>query len=132
MNVNARPTALSATMQLPDVAAWSNKAEPMVRIRADDGKTYCAIFQHTAAVYDEEGRSFTIHCGHGHIRIEGPGTGDLVKDFCGGRATMIQMNGAEITSVRVLSADEVTDAAAAAEASRIVGRQPSARALEAE
>jgi hypothetical protein len=123
MSMNVRLGSVNP-MQPVTADPWSTKTEPMVRIRADDGKTYCAIFQHTAAVYDEEGRSFTIQSCHGHIQVTGPGTGDLLKDYCVGRATNIRTNGAEITSVRVLSANEVTEAAAAAEAARLTGQRP--------
>jgi hypothetical protein len=94
MNLN-EPTTPAAPVK-------ACKNEPITRFRADDGKVYLKQFHNLRGVYDEELKWLGITTPDGTIAISSPGVWEVCEQLCAGRATMIRMDGKQITSVRFI------------------------------
>jgi hypothetical protein len=82
--------------------AWSTTQEPSTLFTMDDGAEVAFLYSHYTLA-TRQGDRLAIHWQKVRIEVIGPKSGDLLRDFCKGRATHIRRDGVDILSVKMVT-----------------------------
>jgi hypothetical protein len=96
---------MNTTSKLQDLVgsdAWTTINEPSTLFTLDDGREVSWLYTHYTMA-TREGDRLIIQWPRASVEITGPKVGDLLRDFCRGRATHIKSDGIDILSVGLVT-----------------------------
>jgi hypothetical protein len=87
------------------VKAWKAPVSTLQYLwfEGDNGDRYLAPPSHLHGHYDARRQTLTLSCGEDRITIKGPNVLDLVESLGSGRAQGVRANGADLTSVVIVT-----------------------------